>query len=488
MKKNKHVQKRLFPALIILIALNFGCAAVGPNYATPEIALKKEWHAELMNGLTAKATNLSELRNWWEVFNDPVLSDLMGRAIARNLDLKQAGSRVRQARANRVIARVDLYPTVDATGSYNKSRSSKDTGGANESDLYSAGLDADWELDVFGGVRRNVEAAQGDLEASREDLRDVLVSLVAEVGLNYVDVRTYQARLAVAEKNLAAQLETYQLTKYRNTAGLTTELAVQQARYNAESTRSQIPSLRTGLEEALNRMAVLLGEQPGAIHENLAQPKSIPVPPLETAVGVPADILRQRPDVRRSERELAAQTARVGAAVADLYPRFTLSGSIGLDALTFSGLFSGSNRSMSFGPNISFPVFNAGSIRSNIEVQSALQEEALSVYELSVLNALEEVENALTAYAQEQDRRRSLIEAADAARQAAALAEDQYNAGLSDFDSVLDAQRSLLTFQDELAESDGTVTSNLIRLYKALGGGWTPLSLEAASIDESTQG
>jgi NodT family efflux transporter outer membrane factor (OMF) lipoprotein len=304
----------------------------------------------------------------------------------------------------------------------------------------------------------------------------VLVSLLAEVVLNYVEARTFQARLAFTEANLTAQKETYQLTLWRYQAGLSDELSVQQARYNLESTRSQIPTLRTGLEEAMNRIAVLIGEQPGKIHEEVKKQMPIPVTPLKVAVGVPADVLRRRPDVRRAERELAAQTARVGVATADLYPKFTLSGSIGLEALSLSNPSSTGTWGLSGGPKISWAIFKAGAIRQNIEVQSALQEQYLIAYEAAVLSALEEVENALVAYAEEQQRRESLSEATQAAQRAVDLAQHKFQAGLTDFSNVLDAQRSLLSLQDQLTQSEGAVISNLVRLYKALGGGWTSLA------------
>jgi len=257
---------------------------------------------------------------------------------------------------------------------------------------------------------------------------------------------------------------------------LSDELAVQQARYNLESTRSQIPTLRTGKEEAMNRIAVLLGEQSGKVHEELKKPVLIPAAPLKVAVGVPADVLRQRPDVRRTERELAAQTARVGVATADLYPKFSLSGSLGLEALSLNGLFSSGTKTATGGSLITWPIFRGGAIRQNIEVQSALQEQTLINYETVVLSALEEVENALAAYAEEQGRRDALRAAEEAAQKAAELAQQKYKSGLTDFNNVLEAQRSLLTFQDQLAQSNGTVTSNFVRLYKALGGGWTSMA------------
>jgi NodT family efflux transporter outer membrane factor (OMF) lipoprotein len=412
------------------------------------------------------------LAAWWTTLNDSQLSGLIERAVAGNLDLKQARARVREARARRGIAAADLFPTLDASGSASWNRVIGERGADTTTDLYQAGLDAGWELDIFGGVRRSVEAAEGDLEATEENLRDVLVSLLAEVALNYLDVRIYQDRIAVAEDNLQSQSETCQLTEWRYEGGLSDQLAVQQARYNMENTRSQIPVLRTGLDAAMNRVAVLLGGQPGSVHAELKQPKPIPVPPLDVAVGVPADLLRRRPDVRQAERELAAQTARIGVATADLYPKFALNGSIGLESLSINNVSTGT-LSLVGGPGITWAIFKGGAILQNIELQSALQEQALIQYEAVILNALEEVENALVAYVEVQKRKLSLTEAARAAQLAAKLAEHKFEAGLTDFTNVLDAQRSLLSFQEQLALSNGNVTGNLVRLYKALGGGWS---------------
>jgi len=462
--------------LVLGILILTGCATVGPDYVPPKKSVSKDWHTQLKGGLTTEEMDPETLASWWTTLNDPELSSLIDRAVLGNLDLKKALARVREARARRGVAKADLFPTLDATGSATWSHSSKDTGTGKTSDLYAASFDAGWELDIFGGVRRSVEAAGADLLASQEDLRDVLVSLLAEVALNYVEVRTFQTRLNVAEASLGAQSETYQLALWRYQAGLSDELSVQQARYNLENTRSQIPTLRTGLEEATNRIAVLLGEQPGKVHEEVEKQVSIPVTSLKVAVGVPADVLRRRPDVRRAERQLAAQTARIGVATADLYPKFTLSGSIGLEALSLSNLSSYSTWSLSGGPRITWAIFKAGAIRQNIEVQSALQGQYLIAYEAAVLSALEEVENALVAYAEEQQRRQSLSEATQAAQKAVELAQHKYQAGLTDFSNVLDAQRSLLSFQDQLAQSDGTLTSNLVRLYKALGGGWRSMA------------
>ena len=460
---------------LTLLLLLAGCATVGPDYVSPEVSAPPKWTAELEGGLTAKPVEMPALANWWSTLNDPILTSLVERAIESNLDLREARARLREARARRVISKADRFPTIDAAGSAKLNRGSEETGGGIERKLYTAGFDADWELDLFGGKQRAVEAAEAELQASEEDLRDVLVSLLAEVALNYVEVRSFQTRLSVAQANLEAQKETYDIAQWRFQAGLTTQLDVEQALYNLEQTRSQIPGLQIGLEQAENRLAVLLGQQPGSLKDDLAEDKPIPVTPLEVVVGVPADVLRRRPDVRRAERKLAAQTALIGVATADLYPRFSLLGSIGLEALSLGNLFSADSRTHSVGPAVTWPLFDAGTIRSKIEVRSALQEQALIQYEAAVLTAMKDVENALVAYAQEQRRRQSLVEATQAAQRAVDLAQSQYSSGLIDFSNILVAQQSLLSLKDQLAVSESDITSNLITLYKALGGGWTSL-------------
>lgn len=470
--------------MVLLITSLAGCLRVGPDYVRPDVQVYKDWNTPLSGSLETVGTGTrTTLATWWTTFNDSQLSSLIERAVAGNLDLKKARARVREARARRGIAEAGLLPTVSFSGSptwsgtigYSGTDDASILSAEDSSNFYSVNFDAAWELDIFGGVRRSVEATEGDLQASEEDLRFVLVSLLSEVALNYIDVRVYQDRLAVADSNLRSQSETCQLTQWRYEAGLSDELAVQQARYNLENTRSQIPLLRTGLEAAMNRIAVLLGAPPGEVHAELEQQEPVPVPPPKVAVGLPADLLRRRPDVRQAERQLAAQTARIGVATADLYPKLTLNGSIGLETLSMTNPSSGI-LTVTGGPTISWAIFKGGAIRQNIEVQSALQEQALIKYEAVILTALEEVENALVAYAEVQKRRQSLSEAAQAAQKAVELAQQKYEGGLTDFTNVLDAQRSLLSLQEQLAESNGNVTANLVRIYKALGGGWTPLA------------
>ena len=391
--------------LIIFAILLSGCAAVGPDYVLPEVLTPQEWSASLTGGLSVENMDPGQMANWWKTSHDPVLTSLIERAVAGNLDLRLAQSRVREAQARCGIAKADRFPTINATGSAGVNRSSEETGSGKEFDLYDAGFDANWELDLFGGVRRAVEASEAELAVSHEDLRDVMVSLLAETGLNYVELRSFQTRLSIAKANQKAQEETYGITKVRSESGLTSELDVEQARYNLEQTRSQIPPLQSGLEQAGNRLAVLLGRTPGTLKNELVQTEPIPVTPVEVAVGVPAEVLRRRPDVRRAEQELAAQTALVGVATAELYPKFSLAGSIGLEALSFGNLFSAGSREYGIGPSFFWNIFDSGRIRQNIEVQSALQEQALFSYEVSVLTALVDVENALIAYGDEQLRR-----------------------------------------------------------------------------------
>jgi NodT family efflux transporter outer membrane factor (OMF) lipoprotein len=460
------------------------CMAVGPDYVRPDPQLSDQWHTHLESGLASGTTDPSDLADWWRTLDDPVLSGLIERAVSGNLTLQEAVARIREARARRSGSRSSLFPAVSSSAAATASDRRSSDGSGGQSELYSAGFDAGWEVDIFGGVRRSLEAAEADVAASHEFLRDTLVSLLAEVAVTYVEARTFQTRLDVAWDNLQSQEETYLIVRARYDAGLSSELQVQQALYSLSGTRAGIPNLETGLEQTKNRLAVLLGLTPGQVHAELEPHRPIPVTPATVAVGIPADIVRQRPDIRRAERLLAAQSARIGVATAQLYPSIRLSGSIGLEALSVSDLVNSPTRFWKIGPGISWPIFDAGAIRADIAVQTATQEQALLQYEQAVLAALEEVENSLTAYANETFRRQSLLTALLAAQQAALLAQDQYKAGVVSFSEVLEAQRSTLSFEDQLAQSDGGVTTHLIRLYKSLGGGWTGLAGDTQLFSE----
>jgi NodT family efflux transporter outer membrane factor (OMF) lipoprotein len=456
----------LFVAIGLIVS---GCAAVGPDYTPIEPDGPAGWNAHLAGGLSPDPPDPDTLASWWTIFEDPELSRLELWAASGNLQVQTAQSRVREARALRGINQARLLPTVDATAAAAKIRSSES---GQQIEFYSAGFDAGWELDIFGGVRRSVEASQAELEASRDNLHDVMISLMAEVALNYLDVRIFQAQLALTRTNIDTQAETYQLNQSRYQAGIIDELAVQESLRILESSRSQIPAIEAGLAAATHRIAVLLGEPPGAFAHALAEEQAIPDLPASVAIGIPAETLRRRPDVRRAERLVAAQTARIGVATADLYPKFQLIGTIGIESIDSGDLLNWSSRVWSIGPRASWNIFDAGAIRHNIAVQSARQEQAIFQYREAVLLALEEVENALVAYVKEQRRRYFLANAVAAAQRAELLARDKYRAGLVDFNNVLDAQRSLLLLQNELNLSTGTATANLVRLYKSLGGGW----------------
>lgn len=462
--------------LIMLSGLGLaGCAAVGTEYAPPTTVLPTGWsNLDPAARPVASSETPADLSLWWQSLNDPLLSALVAEALQASPDLRTAEARLREARARRTMAAAARFPSVTASGSARRSQSSEETGSDDARNAFSAGFDASWEVDVFGGVRRSVEAAEADLESSVANLDNTRVSLASEVALNYVEVRALQTRLGIARANLASQSETLQLTDWRAQAGLVSSQDVEQARSNREQTRAQIPSLETSLVESEHRLDILLGRAPGTLHVRLAATGELPTVPAQIAVGIPADTLRQRPDVRAAERKLAAETARVGAAEAARYPSFTLSGSIGLEALTLGALGNGAAATSSLLAGITSPVFNAGRLRAQVEIQDAVREQAQVSYEQAVLTALQEVENALVALARNRERVEALAIAAESARNAAELARQRYSAGLIDFQSVLDTERSVLSAEDGLASSRADGVLALIRLYKALGGGWSP--------------
>jgi len=450
-----------------------GCKTVGPNYSQPEMKTPDAWQKEVAGASADKKSEQEILAKWWTTFNDPVLSGLMERAVAGNLSLKESISRVKQARIQRGITDTDRYPSVNTTGSAGRSYSNDMRGDFTGTNSFRAGLDASWEPDLFGGVKRSLEAADANLQATQETYRDVLVSLLAETAMNYIQLRSYQSQLSVIETNLKSQEETYNITRWRYQAGLTTGLDVEQASSTLEQTRSQIPSLKSGIEQARNTIAVLLGSQPGALDPELETYKPVPVAPGEIAVGIPADLLRRRPDLRKAERDLAAQTAKIGVAQAELYPKISLSGNIGLSALRLGDLLNTDSLSTGVSSGISWPVYNAGKIIKNIEMQWEIQEQTLITYKAALLGALKDVENALTAYSYEQTKRESLLKESESAEKAAEISRAQYSSGLIDFQSVLDAERTLLSSQGQVAQSDAQVILDVISLYKALGGGWS---------------
>jgi NodT family efflux transporter outer membrane factor (OMF) lipoprotein len=347
------------PGLLLAWLALAGCASVGPDYHEPPLPVPAVWTRASTPDGAANSAREEDLSRWWQRLGDPVLSEIIEQALKASPDLRSAQARLREARARRDLSGADRFPTVTGSSSGSRSHSSAETGIGDARDLYDAGFDASWEPDMFGGTRRALEAAQADLQASEADLYDTQVSLAAEVALNYVEVRSFQARIAIANASLASQSETLQLTEWRAQAGLASSLDVEQARANREQTRAQIPSLETSLAEAEHRLAILLGLAPGPLRDTLVASAAIPPVPDQVAVGIPADRLRQRPDVRAAEHRLAAETARVGEATAARYPSFTLGGSIGLEALTLGALTAGNALTRSLLGSIAAPAASA---------------------------------------------------------------------------------------------------------------------------------
>jgi multidrug efflux system outer membrane protein len=471
----------------ICLAALTGCT-VGPNFERPSEQVPAEWAGPLPPAPEALAPMLEEeeLAHWWTVFEDPTLTSLVERAVRSNLDLMQAEARIRQARAVRRIAVSGMGPTLDGTGSYRRSRSEGTlSGGSNAPgsagagtkefilDQYQAGFDAAWEADIFGGVRRGIEAADSDLQATLENRRAVLVTLTAEVARNYIDLRAFQQRVVIAGRNLLAQEHSAGLTRKRFEGGFASGLDVANAEALVATTAAQIPVLEASARRSIYSLGILLGMEPGALLQELSQTSAIPPTPPSVPVGVPSDLLRRRPDIRRAEAEIHAATARIGVATADLFPKFTISGSIGVQASDFSTWFNWASRVWSIGPAVNWRLFETGRIRANIEQQKALEEQAILSYRQIVLTALREVEDALITSVKEDEHRRALIEAVAANQRAVELATTLYTEGQTDFLNVLAPQQSLLSSEDAVAQSTQTLSTNLAALYKALGGGWT---------------
>jgi NodT family efflux transporter outer membrane factor (OMF) lipoprotein len=458
-----------------------GCA-VGPNFQPPKTTVPAQWSAPMAGG----ETNLEpSLASWWKTFNDPQLDSLVERAARTNQDLRIAEARVREARAFYRIASSQLWPTVDAGGSYARENQSKNqpilgslpmpSGIPYENNVYQAGFDASWEIDVFGGNRRAVEAGKAEVAAAEFGRRNVLVTLLGEVARNYVELRGCQRRLEIATNNLKTQEEALALAQDRFKNGLTSDLDVQQAATLLANTRAAIPMLEAGIQGYIHRLGVLLGQPPEALLAELSAPAPIPSAPPNVPAGLPSELLRRRPDIQQAERQLAASTARIGVATADLFPKFSLTGVAGYESTSASDWFAGGSKFWSLGPTVQWRIFDAGRIRANIRVQDARQEQALAAYEKTVLMSFEDVENSLVAYAKEQIRRRSLEDAVTSSQDSLHLANQLYGNGLASFINVLDAERSLYQAEDALVQSDKAVTQNLIGLYKALGGGWETL-------------
>lgn len=444
-----------------------GCAHRAPVASeSPGAALPVAWNAPLPAGV-AVLPQADDLARWWERFGDPQLSALVAQALQAHPSALSAQAALRQARAQARVQAAGMLPDVSLSGSAQRSRSGGQTGNS-----FQVGLDAGWEPDLFGRLDAGVQASQADARAAQASLEQVHVSLSAEVALEYIALRSLQQRLAIAQRNLETQQQTLQITDWRVQAGLATSLVAEQARAAAEQTAAQVPQLQASLAQARHALAVLTGQAPAALDAALAAPQAVPQPSQALALDIPADTLRQRPDVRVAQERVQAALARVSQADAARYPSLRLSGSLGLRALTLGALGDSASLVHSLLGSVAVPLFDGGATQAQVQVQQAALEQARQAYQLAVLTALKEVEDALVALQGEAARLAHLQQAAQAAGNAALLAQQRYASGLIDFASVLETQRTQLATQDALATSQANLGSNHVRLFKALGGGW----------------
>ena len=458
--------------LLFALAAAVACRSSSREVA-PEVELPDRWSTE------AARTAAEPPAEWWRSFADPVLESLVERAVGKNLDVAIAVARVNEARALRDIASGARYPVVDGVAGASRTQFSENTLQGAEGDrtqsYYSAGFDASWEVDLFGSNRAALAASEAGLEAAEEGRRDALVTLLGEVARNYVELRGSQAQSILTRENADSERRTLELTRSRFEAGLATDLDVARAETLVSNTEALVPALEANAARSIHRLSVLLGEPPANLYAELSEPKPVPVAQgavAELASGIPSDLLRRRPDIRRAERELAQAAALTDQATADLYPKLTLGGSLGLASSKLSDLPESGSVTWSVGGSLLAPIFDGGRLRAAVRVQDARQEQAVDRYRLTVLDALAEVEGALVSIERGRERRESLTKAVASSQRALDLANDLHLRGLIDFFEVLDAQRVNLLVESELARSDTTLSADTVALYKALGGGW----------------
>jgi multidrug efflux system outer membrane protein len=480
-----------------LSALLASCA-VGPNYVQPTPSVPAQWSdaatsSTNVNAVDASAASLSQVDAWWTSFNDPLLSSLIERAATTNLDVRQTVLRIAEARAQRDVSAAGRWPQVSANAAYQRQRFSENTltgqqltaaaasgvNVPNPYDQYQLGLDASWEIDLFGRIRHSVEAANADTQAAIEDRHAVLLSLASEVAQSYIELRGAQLSLRITRDAVATQHDLLELTQQRRSAGLTSELDVANAAALLASSEAQAPTLERQITQGINQLSQLLGREPNALRTELEAAQMLNLTPPQVPLGIPAEVARQRPDVRRAEARLHAATARVGVAVAELFPRLSLGASAGWQAQDASNLTDWASRFISFGPQLELPIFSGGQRRATVRLQTIHEQEAALDYERTVLASLHEVENALAAYTAEQSRHESLNIAVARNRDAVELARLRYGSGVASFLEVLDAERTLQQNELQFAQSVTVMTTDLVALYKALGGGWDELDAAA---------
>lgn len=468
------------PVLAALLALSVSACAVGPDYHRPKMAPPDQFV-----GATEAQFSSAELeQDFWKSFNDAQLEALIEEALTANHDVRIALSRLAEARAIRGQARLDFAPTVTASAGRTEARSSVRQLPAPHADrnqsYYDASFDAFWELDFFGRIRRNVEANSAEVQAAEAGFYNTQVSVTAEVARNYFELRGFQHRLEVARGNASNQDQSLGITRARLDAGRGTQLDVARAQAQLSATLATIPDLEAASTRAALRLGVLTGRSPEALLAQLGTPRALPALPTTTSIGTPELLLRRRPDIRLAERELAAATARIGVAVGDLFPRISFVGSWGFDATSSGDLGKGQSESYTFGPSIQWAAFDLGRVHQRIKQREAAADGALARYQQSVLRALEETDASLTDYAKSRDKQEYLRSSATASAEAATLAHARFDSGVADFLTVLDAERTRLEAEDQLAQSETQTATALLAMYKALGGGFRPLPANAA--------
>ncbi|MEG2184846.1 MAG: efflux transporter outer membrane subunit [Cloacibacillus sp.] len=482
--------------LIISAGAAFAAPKAAAQLSSADIQMKNgEWtQMAQIYPVPAVSNDISEvltpevLAGWWDSFSDPEMTKLILRSLENNRNIAAARAKVNEARATLGISRSTLLPWLDSKNFWNDSRTPAAAGGTgSDSNIYKLGIDASWELDIFGGNRQKVKAQQATLEAQYAALYSTWTTLASEVAVNYISLRTLQERLTIANYNLGLQMSTVEIQQSKVDSGLSDSLALKQAQYTMQQTKASIPNIEAAIEQTLNGLAILTGEVPGTLHAELAAKAPIPQLAAKELIGIPANAIRQRPDIRQAERQLVAQMARKKSAQADLWPKFSLIGSIGTEAGNWGGLFTGPAKLYSFMPQISWPIFHAGAIRNNIKVQGAIQEQLLAAYEQTVLGAVGEVRNALSANVQEYQRNESLRLGKEAAQVALDVANDKYANGLVDFTNVISAQTALTLLSEEYAVSQGQISSNAVQLFKALGGGWRPMEEAEKALSEAAK-
>jgi len=461
-----------------LLIMSLSACTVGPDFQKPQAQQITEWSKPSRSAASETVTaDMNE--RWWEVFNDPKLSSLTQRALTENLDLKLASSRLQQSRAARQVITANRYPGTVAAGSYARKRNSGE--GLNDPsghygnsafNLWDAGFSASWELDFWGRVRRETEAADATLEVAENDRRGVLLSVLAETAQDYIQLRGVQSTRAVTEQNLEVARHSLKLSQLRLDDGVATDLDVAEAAAQVAAIQSRLPELEQRQAQLINALSLLMGEPPQALHAELSTDAPVPQTPRQVAIGLPSQLAERRPDIRQAEAHLHAATASIGVAKGDFYPRITLSGVVGSQAMQLSDFGSWGSRSFGIGPQFSLPLFDGGRLRGVLELREAQQQEAAIAYQQTVLRAWHEIDDQLTAYNARQLRRDSLAEAVRQNQIALRTAQQQYIEGVVDFVNVLTVQGALLVTQEQFVESSTGVSLAMVGLYKALGGGW----------------